>query len=61
MMILMMMMMMQHTAIFYGCKTDNFQFKFFDHFHSFVKIIDCGYTLEPPEYGGSIEYPHFML
>ena len=36
---------MQHTAIFHGCKNDNFQLKFSDCFQN----IDCGYTLEPPQ------------
>ena len=41
-------MPMQHTAIFHGCKNDNFQLIFFDNFHIFAQNIDCGYTLEPP-------------
>ena len=40
---------MQHTAIFHGCKNDNFQSKSFDFFHIFAQNIDCGYTLEPPQ------------
>ena len=40
---------MQHTAIFHGCKNDNFQLKFSDYFHIFAQSIDCGYTLEPPQ------------
>ena len=40
---------MQHTAIFNGCKNDNFQSKSFDYFHIFAQNIDCGYTLEPPQ------------
>ena len=39
---------MQYTAIFHGCKNDNFHLKFFDYFHVFAKNIYCGYTLEPP-------------
>ena len=39
---------MQYTAIFHGCKNDNFQLKFFDYFHIFAQNIYCGYTLEPP-------------
>ena len=35
---------MQNTAIFHGCKDDNFQLKFFDYFHIFAQNIDCGYT-----------------
>ena len=38
----------QYTAIFHGYTNDNFQLKFFDHFHIFAQNIDCGYTLEPP-------------
>ena len=40
---------MQYTAIFHGCKIDNFQLNFFDYFHIFAQNIDCGYTLEPPQ------------
>ena len=50
---------MQHTAIFNCCKNDNFQMKNF-HF-CFAQYMDCVYTLEPPERGGSIEYPQSML
>ena len=39
-------MPMQHTAIFHGCKNDNFQLKFFfDYFHIFAQNIDCGYIV----------------
>ena len=27
----------------------------------FVQNIDCGYSLEPPRWGGSNEYPQFMF
>ena len=40
---------MQHTAIFHGCKNDNFQLNLFYYFHIFAQNIDCGYTLEPPQ------------
>ena len=40
---------MQHTAIFHGCKNDNFQSKSFDNFHIFAQKIYCGYTLELPQ------------
>ena len=40
---------MQHTAIFHGCKSDNFRLKLFDFCHIFAQNIDCGYTLEPPQ------------
>ena len=39
----------QYTAIFHGCKNDNFQMKIFDIFLIFAQNIDCGYTLEPPQ------------
>ena len=40
---------MQYTAIFHGCKKDNFQMFFFYIFLIFAQNIDCGYTLEPPQ------------
>ena len=42
-------MSVQYTAIFHGCKNDNFQMKIFDIFLIFAQNIDCGYTLEPPQ------------
>ena len=42
-------MSVQYTAIFHGCKNDNFQMKIFDFFLIFAQNIDCGYTLEPPQ------------
>ena len=30
-------------------------------FLNFAQNIDCGYTLEPPRRGGSIEYPQSMF
>ena len=46
---------MQYTAIFHGCK------KFSDeklwYFLIFAQNIDRGYTLEPPQWGSSNEYP----
>ena len=41
-------MPMQYTAIFHGCKNDNFQMKNCDIFLIFAVNIDRGYTLEPP-------------
>ena len=32
---------MQHTAIFHGCKNDNFQLIVLDYFHIFAQNIDC--------------------
>ena len=54
-------MSVQYTAIFHGCKKDNFQMKFFDIFLIFAQNIDCGYTLEPPQWGGSNVYPQSMF
>ena len=54
-------MSVQYTAIFHGCKNDNFQMKIFDIFLIFAQNIDCRYTLEPPQRGGSNEYPQSMF
>ena len=54
-------MSVQYTAIFHGCINDNFQMKFFDIFLNFAQNIDCGYTLEPPQRGGSNEGPQSMF
>ena len=54
-------MSVQYTAIFHGCKNDNFQMKIFDIFLIFAQNIDCGYTLEPPQRGGSNEYTQSMF
>ena len=48
---------MQYTAIFYSCKNVNFQIKNSYIFLIFAQNIDCGYTLEPPHWGDSKEYP----
>ena len=41
---------MQHTAIFHGCKNDNFQLILFITIFIFLLLnIDCGYTLESPQ------------
>ena len=45
-------------------KIDNFQLNFFFFllfFHIFAQNIDCGYTLEPPQRGGSNEYPQSLF
>ena len=42
-------------------KTENFQIKNSDIFHISVQNIDCGYSLEPPRWGGSNEYPQSMF
>ena len=54
-------MSVQYTEIFHGCKNDNFQMKIFDIFLIFAQNKDCGYTLEPPQRGGSNEYPQSMF
>ena len=52
---------MQYTGIFHSLKIDNFQMKNCDSFLIFAQNIDCGYTLEPPQGGGSNEYPQSMF
>ena len=42
-------------------KNENFQMKNSDIFHISAQNIDCGYSLEPPQRGGSNEYPQSML
>ena len=51
----------QYTEIFQGCKNDNFQIKNCGIFSIFAQNIDCGYTLEPPQWGRSNEYPQSMF
>ena len=50
-------MPMQYTEIFEVVKNENSQKKKIDIFLIFAQNIDCGYTLEPPQQGGSNEYP----
>ena len=38
-------------------KLKNVQIKNSDIFHISAQNIDCGYSLEPPRWGGSNEYP----
>ena len=52
---------MQYTAIFHGCNNVHFQMKFFNIFLIFAQNIDCGYTSELPQQGGSNEYPQSMF
>ena len=52
---------MQYTVIFKVVKNENLQWKFLDIFLIFAQNIDCGYTLEPPQRGGSNEYPQSMF
>ena len=42
-------------------KTENFQIKNSDLFHISAQNIDCGYSLEPHQRGGSNEYPQSMF
>ena len=50
---------MQYTAIFTAVKNDKFQLKQKeDMFLIFAQNIDRGYTLEPPQWGGSDKYPY---
>ena len=40
---------MQYTALFQGCKNDNFQMNYCDTFLIFAFNIGSWYTLEPPQ------------
>ena len=42
-------------------KNEKFQIKNSDIFHISAQNIDCGYSLEPPQRGGSNEYPQSMF
>ena len=42
-------------------KKGKFQIKTFDIFLISAQNIYCGYSLEPPQRGGSNEYPQFMF
>ena len=42
-------------------KKEKIQIKKTDIFHIFAQNIDCGYSLEPPRWGGSNEYPQSMI
>ena len=42
-------------------KNENFQMKNSDILHISALNIDCGYSLEPPQRGGSNEYPQSMF
>ena len=52
---------MQYTAIFHGSKNGNFQMTKCYVFLIFAQNIDCGYSLEPPQWCGSNEYPQSMF
>ena len=42
-------------------KTENFQIKTLIFFIFLLKNINCGYSLEPPRWGGSNKYPQSMF
>ena len=42
-------------------KNENFQIKILIFFHISAQNIDCVYLLEPPQWGGSNEYPQSMF
>ena len=42
-------------------KNETFQAKISDIFHISAQNTDCGYSLEPPRWGGSNEYPQSMF
>ena len=42
-------------------RNENFQKKNSGSFHISSQNIDCGYFFEPPQRGGSYEYPHSMF
>ena len=42
-------------------KKENFQIKNFNILHISAENIDCEYSLEPPLWGGSDEYPQSMF
>ena len=46
---------------FYHQNIENFQIKNSDIFHISAQNIDCGYTLEPPRWGGSNEYTIYVF
>ena len=46
---------------FYQQKIQKFSDKSSVIFHISAQNIDCGYSLEPPWWGGSNEYPQSML
>ena len=48
--------------ISYNQEKEKFQIKNYDIFlYIFAQNIDCGYSLEPPRWGGSNEYQQSML
>ena len=51
----------KYIVNFTSKKTEIFQMKNSDIFHISAQNIDCGYSLEPPQRGGSNEYPQSMF
>ena len=51
-------MPIKYTAIFEGCRNDNFQMKNCDMFFIFAQVIDREYTLEPPHYENTPMHTH---
>ena len=47
--------------IFSAFKIENFHWTNFDFFNIFARNIHCGYTLEPPQRGGSKESPQMYV
>ena len=52
---------LQYILVFHVCENGNFQMKKCDNFQIFAQNIDRGYTLEPPHWGGSNEYPQSLF
>ena len=52
---------MQYTAHFLVEKVENFIRRLLIFFLFFAQNIDCECTLEPPQRGGSNEYPQSMF
>ena len=46
---------------FYNPKNEKFQIKNSDIFHMSAQNIECGYSLELPQWGSSNEYPQSMF
>ena len=51
----------KYTENFTTKKHENFQIKNSDSFQISGQNIDCGYSLEPPQWGNSNEYPQYLL
>ena len=54
-------MSVQYAATSQNGENDNFWLKIFDIFLIFAQNIDCWYTIEPPQRGGSNKYPQSMF